>query len=115
MQIGCLAAEIESQVANLTKEVAELEAAFQAERAALAAEREKAHKSVQVLKATTDLVFRRDAELEWEVQARLGAKIELEVARVALAAADMKALEDIAMARAEAAKEVEEEFRDSFF
>ena len=45
MQIGCLAARFESQVANLSKKVAEAEAALQGERITLASEREKAYKS----------------------------------------------------------------------
>ena len=80
MQIGCLEVEFESQAANLTRKIFEVEVALQVERAPLALEREKAHKSAQALKATTDLAFRRDAELERGVQVRLRAEIDLKVA-----------------------------------
>ena len=48
-------------MAGLTRKVIEVEVSLQAERVALATEREKAHKSAQALKATMDLASRRDA------------------------------------------------------
>ena len=51
-------------MSTLTKRVSDVEAALQAERAALMTERKKAHKLAQALKAATTLVLRKDKELE---------------------------------------------------
>ena len=92
-------------MATLTKRVAEAKAALQAER-------EKAYKSTQALKAATALVSRKDEELERTVQVRIEVETELEVARAALATAEAKISEVVTTALAEA---VEEEFGAGFF
>ena len=62
-----------------------------------------------------DIASYRDAELEWAVQARLGAETEFEVARATMATAEAKALEDTVVARTEAAKKSEKDFGTCFF
>ena len=81
----------------------------------MAAEREKAYKLAQALKAAVALTSRKDDEVERAIQARHWVEGELEVARTALVAAETKALVDLAATQAEAAKEVEKEFRVGFF
>ena len=67
-----MAVGFNSQVATLSKRVVEAKAALQAER-------DKAHKSAQVLKVATTLVFLKDDELERADQTRTAIETQLEI------------------------------------